>query len=75
MKKLWLLRRIGARPVYDVNNVFVVRSRTEEAARAFAAEEAGDEGDATWVDPSLSTCEELSVDGESGVVASEGREG
>jgi hypothetical protein len=66
--KLWLLKRFTETPVYDVNNGFVIRAETENAARDIASQQRGDEGPETWTDIGLSTCEELTADGEIGVV-------
>ncbi len=66
--KLWILKRLTDRPEWDVNNGFVIRAETENAARGIASQQRGDEGPGTWIDTGLSTCEELTADGEIGVV-------
>ena len=80
--KLWLLRPRGGLkpdpwdPWYDKAFGFVVRAKTETAAREFAAEDAGDEwrdhgenkGPNPWLEIALSTCVELTADGVEDVV-------
>jgi hypothetical protein len=75
--KLWILRPVENlpdhaspwKPWYDKAFGFVVRAETEEAARAFANREGGDETWANpWLDSTVSTCIELTPDGEEGVV-------
>lgn len=68
------------KPWYDKAFGFVVRAETEEDARKWAHEEAGDENrgefmrgktantTTPWLDPKYSTCVELSGDGPLGVV-------
>lgn len=59
---------------YDVANGFVVRATTEDLARRCADANAGDENTSDtgpahpWLEPKYSTCVELTVDGEPGVV-------
>ncbi len=79
---LWLLqpidpvaaRRVGhaggdmKRWTWDCAYGFVVRAENEEAARALAADEAGDEGGDAWSDPKFTTCERLEDNGEAEVV-------
>lgn len=70
--KLWLLRAIG--PVgYDAYDAHVVRAETEKEARAACPTE-GEGYPRTeptfWNDPQRSTCEELTTDGEAGVIVS-----
>ena len=58
-------------PWYDKAFGFIVRAETEQEAREIAEENAGDEswsGRKTWMKPELSTCIELSEDGEKGLV-------
>lgn len=67
--KLWLLCRHEDEPTWDVADGFVVRAETEEQARAIAAKRAGDEGSQVWLRYSAgSTCEELTADGEPGII-------
>ena len=55
-------------PWYDKAFGFVVRATNVQEARAFAANEAGDEGKKAWRDPYYTTCELLSNEGDPGVV-------
>lgn len=67
-------------PWFDKAFGFVVRADTEEQARQLAHEDAGDENrgeffsrktantNEPWLDAKYSTCEELTPDGEAGVV-------
>lgn len=71
-------------PWFDKAFGFVVRATTENDARAFAEEEHGDEGEGqyygpveklqktkrvqVWLDPSWTSCVELTAEGEEGVV-------
>jgi prevent-host-death family protein len=57
---VYLLERIG-RTDYDEAGGFVVVAESTDAARQQAAERAGDEGDVTWLTPSRSTCEVVSL--------------
>ena len=66
--KLYILKRNDERPAWDVANGFVVRADSPDAARLIAAAEAGDEGRAAWINPTLSTCDELQPDGDAGCV-------
>lgn len=82
--RLWLISPVERldkndnpwKPWYDKAFGFVVRAETEEEARDFAHDEAGDEnlgGKTTnttqpWKDARYSTCTELLPDGEAGVV-------
>jgi hypothetical protein len=71
--KLYLLRPVNDQagawdPWYDKAFGFVVRAVNEPAARALACEEYGDEGEAVWLDPSQTTCEELTADGPQEIV-------
>lgn len=86
--KLWLLHPMDGlakndnpwEPWYDKAFGFVVRSETEEEARKFAHEQAGDENrgvflggkiadtNSPWLDAKYSTCTELLPEGEAGVV-------
>lgn len=86
--KLWILKPVENLPKgddpwapwYDKAFGFVVRAGTEEEARKFAHEDAGDENrgmflgrkttetNSPWLDAKYSTCTELTADGEAGVV-------
>ncbi len=68
-------------PWYDKAFGFVVRAKTEKQARKMAEKQSGDESrhhytadkavvpmKQAWIDPSYSTCVELTADGDSGVV-------
>lgn len=64
-------------PWYDKCFGFVIRSETADGARRYAQAGAGDEQpwhehkrDETkpWLDPKYSTCEELTVEGDAGIV-------
>lgn len=66
--KLFVLRSLRERPAYDVSRGFVIRAAEEGAARIMASRCAGDEGEATWLAPTLSTCEALADEGEAEIV-------
>lgn len=81
--KLWLLlpgnNGIAWSPWYDKAFGFVVRAETEDEARKLANANGGDEtgpitehvyrtGGDPWLDPSQSTCVELTPEGEAGVI-------
>lgn len=67
-------------PDYDKSHGFIIRAADEDQARAIAMQNAGDEkygrrddmlgSDTTtpWLDGKYSTCDELSVDGEAGML-------
>lgn len=60
-------------PYYDKSFGFIVRANSEKEARGFADAGAGDEncGEKTanpWLDERYTTCEELSVMGDKGVI-------
>ena len=79
--KLWLLKPSHLlpddenpwEPWYDKAFGFVVRAETEEDARNYAAEYSGDEGVPSWTNPALSTCVELTVNGNTEVILREFR--
>jgi hypothetical protein len=58
---------------------FVIRAKSESAARTLAAEHAGDEGPEAWLSPGSATCTELHADGREEVIMrdynAEGRAG
>lgn len=84
--RLWLLRPIETpgdnpwEPWYDKAFGFVVRASSEEAARALAHDEAGDENcelrtnplgvvrRSPWLDPHYSTCVPLEGEGPAEIV-------
>lgn len=80
--KLWLLRPVEKlpkdnnpwEPWYDKFFGFVVRAETEAEAREQAQSERGDETYSeggtipVWTDPELSTCVELSPEGDAEVI-------
>ena len=71
--KLWILRPVNGetapwKPWFDCMFGFVIRAKSESAARALAAEQAGDEGPEAWLSPSSATCAELQADGSPGVI-------
>lgn len=78
--KLWIL---GIKPhlaknddpwyhPWDTNMGFVIRARSEDEARLLASQQSGDEqnwnGGSPWLSVRYTTCDELQVDGEIGVV-------
>lgn len=66
--KLWLLKRpYGAQPVYDATDGVVVRAESEAGARNIASNYHGDEGVGVWLTDEV-TCEELTADGEPGMI-------
>ena len=77
MKKLWILQPNEGlpndnpwKPWYDKAFGFVVRANTEDAARQFAHDDAGDENRdmSPWLDPKYTSCIELSKAGDIGIV-------
>jgi hypothetical protein len=67
--RLWILRPVNEEsapwePWFDRAFGFVIGAGDEDAARQLAASDCGDEGPEAWLDPALSSCQEL--------VASEG---
>lgn len=77
--KLYLLKRIGECD-YDEADGFVVRAKSPQGARKIIAEDwdalhpdsrlpwFGEEGSEPWLNPALTTCQELHADGKPGVV-------
>lgn len=69
MMKLWLLEPQDDLPKesdpwrgsYDMAFGFVICASDEAQARQLASEQAGDEGKATWLDPTFSKCVELTA--------------
>ena len=77
--KLWILKPMQGLsddvnpwdPWYHKVFGFVVRAETEEDARQIAQSQSGDESKdkpTPWLNPKLSTCSEVTVEGESGVI-------
>lgn len=65
--KLWeLWRKEGAD--FDEAGGFVVRARTETAARKLASEQAGDEGAGARLDAQRASCEPLLAKGDAEVI-------
>ena len=63
--KLFLLQRCAG---LGEARAFVIRAEFEEAARLIASSQRGNEGEAVWMHPATSTCEELTADGEPGAI-------
>lgn len=69
--KIWKLDLIDddSRDGYcDCFLAFVIRAETEGQARAIAYAERDGNPNGTWLDPSKSTCEEVTIEGEPGVI-------
>jgi len=71
--KLWVLRPVNEEtapwmPWFDRMFGFVIRAKSESAARKLAAEQAGDEGPEAWLSPESASCTELQTDGEATVI-------
>ena len=65
--RLFLVKRI--KPTgWDETNGVVVRANSPSEARELAASSRGDEGEDTWRNPELTTCNVLSKEGEPGVI-------
>ena len=80
--KLWLLDSLHVKgsPTwsrYDVCDGFMVRAETEQQAREIAKEAtAGESWDENpWLNPALTSCEQVFIDGEPGIVMSSFRAG
>ncbi len=72
--KLWLLKVIDWKAVdYDEYNGFVIRAENETHARVIAAAYASDEDSNSdrFLNKEKTTCEEIQVNGEAGVVLSD----
>ena len=63
--KLFLLKLNKDRHNYETALAFVIRAENEEQARLFAVSE---DGGADWFYPHATTCEELTPEGEMGVI-------
>jgi hypothetical protein len=62
--KLFLLKLDKDRHGYETALAYVIRARDETEARLFALSEGG----ADWYSPHVTTCEELTPEGEMGVI-------
>jgi hypothetical protein len=61
-------------PWWDTTHAFVIRAGSEDEARAMTERRAGEEvrnngGKNPWLDPTLTSCVELTLDGEPTVVS------
>lgn len=68
--KLYLLQQHpsnGGSPL-DQTHAVVVRAASVFEARTLASSKAGGEGVKTWLDSKLTSCEELTSEGEAGVL-------
>lgn len=68
MMKLWYLGAIKPSDgpwagTYDMAYGFVIVAESPDAARSLASGEAGEERAESWLDPSLTYCDELIPDG------------
>jgi len=61
--RIWILRRPAGMTKLDQADGFVVRAWSAHLARRIAADSAGDEGPAVWLDPKQSTCRNLTPAG------------
>lgn len=68
MKLFLITRTERAHTSYDVVRSMVVRAENEDKARQEAAMKSMDEGPMMWLQPSMSYCEEINLDGESQVL-------
>ena len=70
--KLWLLEpMVHWNPWFDTQAGLVVRAETEQDAREIAQESSGDEDRQfvkPWLDPEVTSCFELTAEGEAGIV-------
>jgi hypothetical protein len=71
--KLYLVRPIVIEgglwdPPYDKCHGVVVRAETEQQARTYASTKAMDEGRSVWLSSQHTTCEEITQNGEPGVI-------
>lgn len=65
--KLWKLARLGDVD-YDVNDGFVIRAESELAAREMASRTRGEEGPGTWLAAKLSSCVEVTPEGDPEII-------
>jgi len=61
VNRLYLLKTL-AHPDYDEARAFVVSAPCSLHARAFAADNCGDEGPTVWTDSTRSTCDRIDDD-------------
>jgi hypothetical protein len=67
--KLWLLVIKKETPGYmDIMARCVVRAKNEQKARELASKVAMDEGLETWIDPTFSSCEQLTAAGKEKII-------
>lgn len=67
--KLFMVECIGNwKPRYDTMDCIIVRAVSEQEARNIAADNCGDEGKSVWLDKTLTSCTEITGEGQSGVV-------
>ena len=66
--RLWVLKRIESRPVYDCSDGFVIRAVDAAEARLMASKKAGDEGPDAWLSSDRSSCDELLQSGQAEVI-------
>jgi hypothetical protein len=78
--KLWILKPIDEKKMMEQKGLiikrwtwdcawgFVVRAKDEQDARRKAADDAGDEGCDAWLDAKLTSCMNLTNNGESGII-------
>lgn len=74
--KLWLLKRRKGLcasespwiPSYDKAKGFIIRAESCGAARSMASARAIDEGSEAWLDKRFSTCEEITEEGDFGIL-------
>ena len=71
--RLWILKPVDDSsapwlPYFDRMFGFVIRARTEDAARGVAASNCGAEGPDAWLSSKLSTCVEVLAEGSEGVI-------
>lgn len=55
-------------PMFESNIAVLVRAPSEDVARVLAGECAEREGEQAWLSPHVTTCEEVPVEGDVGVV-------
>jgi hypothetical protein len=56
---------------YDEAIEMIVRVKSSKQAREIAADNRGDESDYVWLKPEWSTCREVKVEGEPGLICKE----
>lgn len=67
--KLWILERTDDKGCkYDCADGFVIRAPGPKTARLIASQNAGDEGRPLWLDKRRSSCKQIHVLGEPGVI-------